>query len=135
MSAETIAKALGGRKAGRGWMARCPAHDDDRQASRSGTLMTARCLCIAMLAVTNLASSRFYECAVCGSKAARARSAAPRAAPIASAPRIGVSVSVARPPLPSGDLRYRRMERWSRHILPRADWIFRPRRCFATTRG
>ncbi len=28
MTAETIAKALGGRKAGRGWMARCPAHDD-----------------------------------------------------------------------------------------------------------
>ena len=28
MTAETIAKALGGRKAGGGWMARCPAHDD-----------------------------------------------------------------------------------------------------------
>ena len=28
MKAETIAKALGGRKAGGGWMARCPAHDD-----------------------------------------------------------------------------------------------------------
>ena len=28
MSAETIAKGLGGRKAGRGWTARCPAHDD-----------------------------------------------------------------------------------------------------------
>ncbi len=28
MTAETIAKALGGRKAGRTWMARCPAHDD-----------------------------------------------------------------------------------------------------------
>lgn len=27
-TAETIAKALGGRKAGRGWVARCPAHDD-----------------------------------------------------------------------------------------------------------
>jgi putative DNA primase/helicase len=27
-SAETIAKALGGRKAGAAWMARCPAHDD-----------------------------------------------------------------------------------------------------------
>jgi putative DNA primase/helicase len=27
-SAETIAKALGGRVAGGGWMARCPAHDD-----------------------------------------------------------------------------------------------------------
>ena len=28
MSAESIATALGGRKAGRGWSARCPAHDD-----------------------------------------------------------------------------------------------------------
>jgi putative DNA primase/helicase len=28
MSAETIAKALGGRKAGAAWMAKCPAHED-----------------------------------------------------------------------------------------------------------
>ena len=28
MTAEVIAKALGGRKAGGGWAARCPAHDD-----------------------------------------------------------------------------------------------------------
>ena len=28
MNAETIATALGGRKAGSGWMARCPTHDD-----------------------------------------------------------------------------------------------------------
>jgi hypothetical protein len=28
MKAETIARALGGRKAGAGWTARCPAHDD-----------------------------------------------------------------------------------------------------------
>ena len=28
MTAETIAKALNGRKAGSGWSARCPAHDD-----------------------------------------------------------------------------------------------------------
>ncbi len=28
MTAETIAKALAGRKAGSGWTARCPAHDD-----------------------------------------------------------------------------------------------------------
>ena len=28
MTAETIAKALGGRKAGGTWMARCPVHDD-----------------------------------------------------------------------------------------------------------
>lgn len=28
MKAEAIAKALDGRKAGGGWMARCPGHDD-----------------------------------------------------------------------------------------------------------
>jgi putative DNA primase/helicase len=28
MHAEIIAATLGGRKAGRGWIARCPAHDD-----------------------------------------------------------------------------------------------------------
>ena len=28
MNSETLAKALGGRKAGGGWTARCPAHDD-----------------------------------------------------------------------------------------------------------
>ena len=28
MTAESLAKALGGRKVGGGWMARCPAHDD-----------------------------------------------------------------------------------------------------------
>ena len=28
MNAETIARGLGGRKVGRAWMARCPAHDD-----------------------------------------------------------------------------------------------------------
>lgn len=28
MTVTTIAKALGGRKAGAAWMARCPAHDD-----------------------------------------------------------------------------------------------------------
>jgi putative DNA primase/helicase len=36
MTAETIAKALGGRKAGGAWMVRCPAHDD-REPSLSVT--------------------------------------------------------------------------------------------------
>src|SRR5262245_29309781 len=29
MNAEFLARALGGRKASTGWMARCPAHDDN----------------------------------------------------------------------------------------------------------
>src|SRR5262245_39928865 len=36
MTAESIAKALGGRKVGGGWMARCPSHDD-REPSLSIT--------------------------------------------------------------------------------------------------
>jgi putative DNA primase/helicase len=36
MAAETIARALGGRKTGQGWTARCPAHDD-RELSLSIT--------------------------------------------------------------------------------------------------
>ena len=36
MKAETIARALGGRRAGGTWMARCPAHDD-REPSLSIT--------------------------------------------------------------------------------------------------
>ena len=36
MTAETIAKALGGRKAGAAWMARCPAHDDHRPSFSIG---------------------------------------------------------------------------------------------------
>ncbi len=28
MTAERITRALGGRKVGSGWMARCPVHDD-----------------------------------------------------------------------------------------------------------
>src|SRR5262249_57070124 len=36
VTAERIAKALGGRKVGGGWMARCPSHDD-REPSLSIT--------------------------------------------------------------------------------------------------
>ena len=47
MTAETIAKALGGRKAGAAWMARCPAHED-REPSLSikdadGAKVLVRC--------------------------------------------------------------------------------------------
>ena len=41
MTAETIAKALGGRKRGAAWMARCPAHDD-REPSLSISLAPRR---------------------------------------------------------------------------------------------
>ena len=42
MTAESIARALGGRNAGLGWMARCPAHDDREP---SGLIPTFGTLC------------------------------------------------------------------------------------------
>ncbi len=51
MTAETIAKALGGRKAGGGWTARCPAHDDRtpslsiRDAANNGLLVHCHAGC------------------------------------------------------------------------------------------
>jgi putative DNA primase/helicase len=36
ITAETIAKALGGRKASSGWIARCPAHDDRKPSLSIG---------------------------------------------------------------------------------------------------
>src|SRR5215204_3237162 len=51
MTAEAVAKALGGRKAGGVWMARCPSHDDRAPSlaiADSLILKTARCSCTAM---------------------------------------------------------------------------------------
>jgi putative DNA primase/helicase len=51
MTAEAIAKALGGRKAGGGWAARCPAHDDRtpslsiRDAANHGLLVHCHAGC------------------------------------------------------------------------------------------
>jgi len=47
MTAEALAKALGGRKAGTGWMARCPAHEDREPslsiAEAAGGKVLVRC--------------------------------------------------------------------------------------------
>ena len=47
MTAQVIAKALGGRKAGVGWMARCPAHDDQTPSlsisDAEGGMVLVRC--------------------------------------------------------------------------------------------
>ena len=59
MKAETIAKALGGRKAGGGWMARCPAHDD-REPSLSITDAERRQGARAL--PCRLRSARCYRC-------------------------------------------------------------------------
>jgi hypothetical protein len=52
MAAETIARALGGRMVGGGWMSRCPAHDDGDRAFLSATATTARLRSAAMPAAT-----------------------------------------------------------------------------------
>ena len=48
MNAETIAKALGGRKAGGGWVACCPAHEDREPSLSITDAKAARCSCDAM---------------------------------------------------------------------------------------
>jgi hypothetical protein len=53
MRAEGIAGALSGRKAGGGWMARCPAHEIASRACRSTAATVARCWSVAMLAATS----------------------------------------------------------------------------------
>jgi hypothetical protein len=42
MTPESIAKALGGRKAGGGWTAQCPAHDDRTPSLSNATRFRAR---------------------------------------------------------------------------------------------
>jgi hypothetical protein len=45
MTAEDIAKVLGGRRAGPGWMARCPAHNDGepRLSIHQAVMVLVRC--------------------------------------------------------------------------------------------
>ena len=45
MTAEDIAKVLGGRRAGPGWMARCPAHNDrePRLSIHQAVMVLVRC--------------------------------------------------------------------------------------------
>jgi hypothetical protein len=47
MTAQAVTKALGGRKAGVGWMERCPAHDDQTPSlsicDAEGSMVLVRC--------------------------------------------------------------------------------------------
>ena len=132
MNAETIAKALGGRKAGGGWTARCPAHDDrEPRASQSATRTTARCWCAAMRAATRSASSQRCAGAACGQRTVRARfSRTARRTPVEHRARSTTMPDAARRRSPSGNPRSRHRERWSRPISRRAGSICRrPTRC------
>jgi putative DNA primase/helicase len=67
MKAETIAKALHGRKSGGGWMARCPAHDDRepslsiRDASEGRVLVRCHAGCDQKQVIAVLRSRRLWE--------------------------------------------------------------------------
>ena len=67
MTAETIARALGGRKAGSGWTARCPAHDDRipslslRDADDGKVLVRCHAGCDQNEVIANLKSSGRFE--------------------------------------------------------------------------
>jgi putative DNA primase/helicase len=67
MTAETLAKALGGRKAGSGWVARCPAHDDRepslsiRDASDGRVLIHCHAGCDQERVIAALRSRRLWE--------------------------------------------------------------------------
>jgi hypothetical protein len=38
LTAESIARALGGRRSGSAWMARCPGHDDREPSPSNGEM-------------------------------------------------------------------------------------------------
>lgn len=123
VDADGIAKALGGRKAGNGWIARCPGHDD-RKPSLSLTstdegrlLVRCHAGCDQQRVVAALRAKGLWP--ETGKFDALAyRPAHPRAD----------DVDVQRMRSPSGKLPCRQSARWSRHILPPASCVWHPRR-------
>ena len=109
MTAETIAKALGGRKAGGGWMARCPAHDDRkpslsiRDADDGKVLVRCHAGCDQERVIAALRARGLWA-----ENGPRSRSRARRAARLPSASRIATTPSAARRRSPSGSPRRRR---------------------------
>ena len=95
-TAETIAKALGGRKAGGGWMARCPAHDDRtpslsiRDADDGKVLVRCHAGCDQKRVIAALRGARSVD----GERSAPVHSR--RAARLSSASRIKTMLSAAR---------------------------------------
>jgi putative DNA primase/helicase len=73
MAAETIARALGGRKTGQGWTARCPAHDD-REPSLSirdahgKVLVRCHAGCSQRHVIAALKKRGLWGCAMCQSR-------------------------------------------------------------------
>src|SRR6516165_4051107 len=67
MTAETIAKTLGGRRVGTGWIARCPAHDDGkpslsvRNSQQGKVLVRCHAGCEQARVITALRSRGLWE--------------------------------------------------------------------------
>ena len=121
-TAENIAKALGGRKAGGGWTARCPAHDD-RTPSLSicdadGGKVLVRCHagCGQDRVIAALQARYLWT----ESGLLLFSRPAPR---VVVESGIAGAQSVPKSHLPFGGQRCPRRERWSRPISPRADYI------------
>ena len=138
MNAETIAKALGGRKAGGGWMARCPAHDDRepslsiRDADDGKVLVRCHAGCDQARVIAALRSRGLWE-----ENSHRKRDFT-RQQPRLSVERssqIATTPSAPRPRSPSGRPRRRPGTRWSRPISPRAACVSHRRRRFASMPG
>ena len=128
MTAESIAKALSGRKVGGGWMARCPGHDDRKpslsiQHTDNGKVLV-RCHagCDQDRVISALRSRGLWP--ENGSHPSK-RS---RGAKLLRDNRIVPNRSAPRSRFPSGKPRGRPRTRQYRHISPRAVSIFRCRK-------
>ena len=131
MTAETLAKALGGRSVGARWMARCPAHEDRKpslsiSSGRNGkVLVHCHAGCDQGRVIATLRSCGLWL----GDDRRRLSRSAPRGAATSLSDRDDTKRSKAKPRLPSGSQQRRPAARRLRPISSRADCISRhPRR-------
>ena len=123
MTAEDFAKALGGRKVGGGWMARCPAHHDRepslsiREADDGKILVHCHAGCDQARVISILRSRGLWA----ENGAHLPKHSEPPAAAMRQPARDDTKRTKSRSP--SGRLRSQPMVRWWRLISPRADLI------------
>ncbi len=128
MKSEAIARALGGRKAGGGWTARCPAHDDRepslsiRDADDGKVLVRCHAGCDQERVIAALRARGLWA-----ENGPRSLSRTARRAPVERKPDRRRRQAHRGRRSPSGNPRCRPTARWSRPISPRADCICRRR--------
>jgi CHC2 zinc finger len=105
MNAKTIAKALGGRRAGAGWVARCPAHDDRTPSLSVRDSTNGKVLLGCHAGCEQERSSRRCRRAVCGEKEDCARFCAKRRRRWSNVCRLRTTPSAGRLCSVFGDLR------------------------------